>query len=61
MWCGQGHLLRDLPALLPLHQVRGLHSLPLTWMSTALPLSLCSCQWFLPIHENPAAALPRPQ
>lgn len=61
MWCGQGHLLRDLTALLPLRQVRCLHSLPLSWMLSALPLSLCGSQWVLLIHENTAAALPGPQ
>lgn len=61
MWCGQGHLLRDLTALLPLRQVRSLHPLPLTWVSTALPLPLCDCQRFLLVHENTAAAMPRAQ
>lgn len=61
MWCGQGRLLRDLTALLPLHQVRCLRSLPLARMFTALPLSLCDCQWLLLIHENTAAALPGAQ
>lgn len=61
MWCGQGHLLRDLTALLPLRQVRCLRSLPLARMFQALPLPLCDCQWFLLIHENAAAALPRAQ
>lgn len=61
MWCGQGHLLRDLTALFPLHQARCLHPLPLTRMSTALPLPLCDCQRFLLIHENTAAAMPGAQ
>lgn len=61
MWCGQGRLLRDLTALLPLRQVWCLRSLPLTRMFTALPLSLCDCQWLLLIHENTAAALPGAQ
>lgn len=61
MWCGQGHLLRDLTALLPLHQARCLHPLPLSQMFTALPFPLCNCQWFLFIHENAATALPRAQ
>lgn len=61
MWCGQGHLLRDLTALLPLHQAWCLHSLSLARMSTALPLPLCDCQRFLLIHENTAAAMPGAQ
>lgn len=58
---GTKALSPSLAALLPLHQAWCLHSLPLIWMSTALPFPLRNGQWFLLIHENTAAAMPRAQ